>query len=258
MRYWVSILLLVIFILLPVIVVIISAFGSGNSLVFPPEKLSVDFFVGLFTKSEWINALINSLKLSLLSIIIAVPLGLAIVLSKKFFLNANLSKLFTFFSSLPLAIPPILLGIGFFIITRLIGIEGTWITLGVINSFIGVPVVIIITGIAMRKFPFEIMEAAATCGAPPKRILFTIILPFLLPSILISSVIIFMLSMEELVIALYVANPSNMPISVKFWSSIKYYISPFVTSAATILILLYFILLFFSRTILNKNINRHD
>jgi len=247
MRYWFTILLLFLLILLPVVVVIVSAFGAGNSLVFPPERLSFDFFVGLFTRSEWINALFNSLKLSFLSIIIAVPVGVAIVLSKKFFLSADVSRLFTFFSSLPLAIPPILLGIGFFIITRLIGIEGTWITLGVINSFIGIPVVIIITGIAMRRFPTETMEAAATCGAKPRRIFFTIILPFLAPSILTASVIIFMLSMEELVIALYVANPANIPISVKFWSSIRFYITPFVTSAATILIFIYFILAVFGR-----------
>lgn len=252
MKYWLTIVLLFFLILFPVIVVVISAFGSGNSLEFPPNNFSIEYFTGLFTQSDWINSLVTSLKLSSLSVVIAVPIGASIVLLQKFYLKNSYSKLITFFSSLPLAIPPILLGIGFFKLTRLIGLEGNWVTLGLINSFIGIPVTILILSIAMRKFPYEIMEAAATCGAKPKKIFTTVILPFLAPSLLTSSIIIFMLSMEELVIALYVAQPTAMPISVKFWSSIKYYITPFVTSAATILILIYFIVLLLSRNVFTK------
>lgn len=240
MKFWMIFILLIILIIFPLVIVLISAFGSGNSLVFPPVHFGLDYFIGLFTEEEWINSIQTSLFLAITSILFALPLGTAIVFYQNYIEHKNkfLKNVVIMITSFPIAIPPILLGIGFFILTRSVGIQGNWFVLGILNSIIGIPIVYFLVNISLRRFPYSLTEAAATCGVKPGTILKDIVFPYILPSLLSSSIIIFMLSMEELVMALYVSKPTTIPVSVRFWTSIKYNITPYVTSAAVIMILI--------------------
>lgn len=79
-------------------------------------------------------------------------------------------------------------------------------------------------------------EAALDLGARPARVLLTITLPLLAPAILAAFLLTFTLSLDDLVIASFVAGPGATTLPMAVFSSVRLGVKPEINALASLLV----------------------
>jgi len=79
-------------------------------------------------------------------------------------------------------------------------------------------------------------EAAMDLGARPGTVFFRITLPLIAPGIVAGWLLSFTLSLDDLVIASFLAGPGSTTLPMKIFSSVRLGVTPEINAVATILI----------------------
>ncbi|NNC78047.1 MAG: ABC transporter permease subunit, partial [Woeseiaceae bacterium] len=80
-------------------------------------------------------------------------------------------------------------------------------------------------------------EAAMDLGAHPLRVVFDITLPLITPAMIAGWLLAFTLSLDDLVIASFVAGPGSSTLPIYIFSKVKLGVSPDINALATLIIL---------------------
>src|SRR5438034_8950292 len=104
-------------IVLPILIVVITAFSPGDYFEFPPPGLSTRWFVEFFRLAEMRNAFALSLELALLAATLATALGTmgALFLARR---RGGLATLLQSLFLAPLVFPTIILGVPLLLLYR--------------------------------------------------------------------------------------------------------------------------------------------
>jgi len=233
--------------IVPVAIAIALSFNSGRSNVVW-QGFSLQWWFGhpalapagsLFVNPELHAALIQSLRLSFLTMILAVPLGVAFAIGIDRWHGrgpgtANFLMLFSF------VMPEIIIGIAMFMVfTYLL----KFVHLGTIAQIIALvtyqasyPVIIVRARLVTIGRDYE--EAAMDLGASPTRAVRRVLLPMLYPAILASFVLVFADTIDDFITVRYLSGPaSTEPLSVKIYNFTRGTPTPAVNAAATFMLL---------------------
>jgi putative spermidine/putrescine transport system permease protein len=86
-------------------------------------------------------------------------------------------------------------------------------------------------------------RAGASLGAPPPTVFLRIVLPLILPGVISGALFAFVTSFDEVVVALFLTGPAERTLPRQMFNGIRENISPVITAAASLLILLSVLLL---------------
>ena len=86
-------------------------------------------------------------------------------------------------------------------------------------------------------------RAGASLGASPPVVFWRIVLPLILPGVISGALFAFVTSFDEVVIALFLTGPAERTLPRQMFNGIRENISPVITAAASLLILLSVLLL---------------
>ena len=186
------------------------------------------------------TAMFQTLKLSTLTVLLAVPLGTAFAIGIDRWhgrpaTTANFFMLFSF------VMPEIILGVSLFLLfTNLfenaVRLGTTAQFLGLVTFQMSYPVIIVRARLLSIGPEYE--EAAMDLGAPPRQSLGRVLLPLLGPAILASAALVFADSVDDFVTVRYLSGPaSSEPLSVKIYSAARASPTPAVNAAATIMLI---------------------
>jgi spermidine/putrescine transport system permease protein len=230
--------------LLPLLVAILISFNQGRSNASIQGGLSLTWWWGdeesLFHDPELHAAILQSVRLSLATVLIAVPLGVAFALGLDRWHGrgsgiANLGMLVSF------VMPEIVLGVAMFMVIafvlKFIAL-GTWAQIiGLVTYQLSYPVIIVRA--RMLSISKEYEEAAMDLGAPPRAAIRRILLPLLYPAIFASAAIVFADSIDDFVTVRYLSGPATSePLSVKIYNFSRGAPTPAINAAATFLLLM--------------------
>jgi spermidine/putrescine transport system permease protein len=232
--------------LLPVLIAIGISFNAGRSNAVW-QGFSIQWWWGhpksdptgaLFISQELHAALIQSLRLSLLTMFIAVPIGVAFAIGISRWRGpapsgANFLMMFSF------VIPEIIIGIAmFFLFTYLLKFVhlGTWAQLlSLVTYQVSYPVIIVRA--RMLSIGKEYEEAAMDLGASPTQAVRRVLLPLLYPAILVSYVLVFADTIDDFITVRYLsAGAGTEPLSVKIYNFSRGTLTPAINAAATFLL----------------------
>jgi spermidine/putrescine transport system permease protein len=232
--------------LLPVLIAIGISFNSGRSNSVW-QGFSTQWWWGhpkfepsgaLFVSPELHAALIQSLRLSFLTMFIAVPIGVAFAIGISRWrgpapAGANFLMLFSF------VIPEIIIGISMFLFfTYLLKFVhlGTWAQLlSLVTYQVSYPVIIVRARLLSIGKEYE--EAATDLGASPTQAVRRVLLPLLYPAILVSFVLVFADTIDDFITVRYLsAGASTEPLSVKIYNFSRGTLTPAINAAATFLL----------------------
>jgi len=229
----VSILVLA-FLCLPVIIVVAMSFSSAKSLEFPPPGLSLRWYGTFFGDSRWLDAGTNSVLLAGLASTIALLLGTVAsyaLLRGRFpgrrMIEANFMA--------PIIIPSIITAVSLFIAFARTGVRGTFGALVLAHTILVVPYVVLIMRVAIKSFDERIEQVAFTLGASKLRVLWSVVLPNLVPSAVAAWIFAFIISFDEVVVTLFLSG-TYMTIPKRMFNELIMQINPTITAIATILI----------------------
>jgi putative spermidine/putrescine transport system permease protein len=228
------------FLLLPLAIVVPIAFGPANDMSFPPTSFSTDLFAAFLSSPTWMDPLIQSVKVAVLSTAIVLILGVPAAygisrydfLGKKLIAGAMLSSLI---------IPTIVTALGLYLYFSYLRITGTTLALVLGHVIYTMPYVLVMIIAGVQKLDPNLEFGAQLMGAGRARMFRTVVLPQLVPSLLGAGLFAFLISFDEVVISWFLAGPSTTTLPVKMYSAIRWEISPVIAAVSTLLTALSFV-----------------
>lgn len=225
------------FLLLPIIFIVLLSFGSSPWLAFPPPGWTLDWYKELLQEPEWVASIINSFKVGLTvmaaSLLIGVPAAFAVVRGK-FPGRDALNALFM----TPLIVPIVIIGIALYGLFLYTGLAGSFFAFALSHLIIALPFSVIMTANALRSFDENLEKAAIVCGASPAQALLRVTLPGIASGIVSGALFSFLISWDEIVLAIFMSSPSLQTLPVKMWSALRLDLSPVIAAAATVMVAL--------------------
>lgn len=224
------------YLVLPVFLVIPTAFTESFRITFPPQGFSLKWFHKFFTNTLWINAFKNSLIIAVSTCVISIGLAIPAVLAfqKRFRGKFTLRLLIL----LPWFVPEILIGIGLLMFVPKIGLYGNYLSVIIAHTLWGVPISFLIISTGLKSVDPALEEAARTMGSSGIRIFFEITAP-LIKNALVSAVLFcFVLSFNEFVMSYFLCTPDIMTLPINIWSLLRTGFSPIVSASSTVVIVI--------------------
>jgi len=185
-----------VFMTLPLIVLFGVSLNEGSQQLFPPQGLSLRWFVNVFSRQGFVDAIVFSMELAMMATAVSVVLGtlagLAIVRYQ--FLGRDL--LITFFMS-PMIVPQVVVGIAFLLAFTAMRIHSSFTALLVMHIVLALPFTIRVVVASLTRFRISLEEAARSLGASPIHAFFLVTLPVIRPGMVAASVFAFVASFEN-------------------------------------------------------------
>ncbi|MCV6592354.1 MAG: ABC transporter permease [Silicimonas sp.] len=238
-RLWLYVISVIIMILLvtPTLIVVPMSFSDSQYLEFPPENWSMRWYQFYFGSEEWMRATWTSFKAAFLTMLVATPVGVlaayGLHASKVKFVRATFVLMLT-----PMMVPVVLIAIGAFYAYVQMGILYTIMGLVLAHSVLALPLVVIVTGSALKSYDMSQEEAARSLGAPRWKAFLTVTLPQIRFAVVTSALLSFLTSFDEVVVAMFVSGGDNPTLTRNMFNALRDQIDPTIASISTIMILI--------------------
>jgi len=230
--------------LVPVVIAVIFSFNSGRSRStwqgFSMRWWTGDPFDSLFHDPSLRAAMVQTFRLSFITVLIAVPLGTAFAIGIDRW-HGRPARPANFVMLLSFVVPEMILGVSLFLLftnmlKNLVPLGTPAQILGLATFQMSYPVIIVRARLLSIGPEYE--EAAMDLGAKPGQSIRRVLLPLLSPAILASVAVTFADSVDDFVIVRYLSGPANSePLSVKIYSAARSSPTPAVNAAATVMLL---------------------
>lgn len=229
--------LVFLFLILPIFIVIPISFSSATYLQFPPPGFSLKWYYNYFSSRTWIDATILSLQVASMSTIIATTLGTLLAL---FIVRGNLKgkNLIFFFTVSPMIVPLIIIAIAIYFFYAKLHIIGTVSGLVAAHTVLAIPYVLVIVSTTLKGFDETLERASLSLGANPLKTFFLITLPVIKPGLISAALFAFIVSFDELVLAIFITGTSAVTLPKRMWEGIRFEIDPTVAAVSSLLIVL--------------------
>ncbi len=233
---WLALGVVLILLILPLLVVIPTAFTETTQIRFPPVGFSWKWFAEVVTSPLWIESLLKSIRVGLATAVVSTACGLALARVGMRLASPFWRTVIQVGAITPLIVPVILLGIGVFDIQGRIGLLGTDIGLVLAHAVLCLPLTFLVLANALSFVDGSMEQAAWTMGAGRSRAFWSVIVPSLVPALVGSFVISFVTSWDEAVIAMFQTElDKTLPVTI--YSFLKSGITPAVSAVAALVTL---------------------
>jgi len=228
---------------LPIAVVIVFSFNESK-LPVRFTGFSLKWYQELIHDDAMLEALGNSLFF--VSAVIG-TLG-AVGLSR---IHWKTKGILEYISILPLMIPEIILGMVLMAFFYMMNLPFGMLTLLIGHTVFCVPYILMEVKARLAGMDPSLEEAARDLGAGPFRAFWDIILPLIMPAVMSGSLLAFAMSMDDVVISIFINGPRLATLPIKVYTQIKTGVTPEVNALCTIM-LVFTVLILFVYTMIGK------
>ncbi len=227
------------YLLLPVIIVALTALNAGEYLTFPPQGLSLRWIRAFLSNESFLRSYLLSFGLALLACVGSTVIGTltAIFITRVDFFGRALLR--AFFLS-PLMLPGTVVGLALYIYFL-------WLGLGLSRSLGGLllghilvttPFVIGTVSAALYSFDIALEEAARSLGAGPLMAFMKVTFPVIKPGIVAGAIFAFIISFGQFDLSLFLSTPDLTPLPIQIYISLRYKFEPTAAAAGLFAVLL--------------------
>jgi putative spermidine/putrescine transport system permease protein len=235
--------LLTVAMVLPTVVVLIASLTPREYLAFPPGGLSFRWYGAVFESGVWMSALWVSIRIATLVTIAALLLGIPAALALRAAKSRISATLQAVFLS-PLMIPSILIGLGLLRFFDEMHVRPSVATVALGHTLLATPYVIryVLAGLAGVDPALE--RAAGILGAGKWRTFSKVTFPLMRHGIVAGALFSFIISLDDVNIALFLSDIRVVPFSVKLMSHVEQNADPLGAAVASVLVLIALAVLF--------------
>lgn len=219
---------------LPIALVILYSFNESKlSSVW--GGFSLKWYRTLFADKAMFQALGNSLILGLSASLAAGVVGTlgAVGFDR---VRPRSRRLIEYLTSLPLMTPEIILGMVFMAFFGMLGIPFGMGTLILSHTTFCIPYVFMLVQARLVGMDCSLAEAARDLGAGERQVFFTITLPLLLPAIVSGMLLSFAMSLDDVIISLFVTGVNVNTLPIKVYTALKTGVTPEINALCTLLL----------------------
>ena len=223
------------FIYLPIVIMVIFSFNDQRNNYYW-NGFTLEWYEYLFTQSDLLQYLINSLIVAIVATAISLVIG---VLGTMGLMRFEFKLKQTINNSLyiPIVIPEVVLGISLLMLYETANFPLGMMSMILAHATFCIPFVVIIMRGRMSGMDMSVEEASQDLGANRITTFFRVTLPMLIPGILSSAFMSFTLSIDDVIISNFVSGPYSTTLPVKILSMVKVGLKPEVNALTSIMVL---------------------
>lgn len=222
-----------VFLYMPIIILILFSF---NNSLFPYEwkGFTLRWYAALWESTEVWDALKNSVIVALSAVFLSVTLGVSVVYYSS---RSWLARLLILFYG-TLAVPEIVIAAGLLSVFIGMYVPLGLTTLIVAHTLIGLGYVIPLVHTRFAELNYALTEASLDLGATRTQTFFAVILPLLSPVIIAASLLVFIISLDDFLIAFFCSGATTQTLPMYIFSMIRSGATPTVNALSTLLLLI--------------------
>jgi putative spermidine/putrescine transport system permease protein len=225
------------YVALPMFVVLVSSFSSGNVLSFPPTGLSLEPYASLLSNPDIRAGLARSFIVGTMvvafSLIAGIPATLAL-----YRYRVRLRPVFFGFILLGVSTPLIASSFAFLIIFTRLKVFGALWPIAVALTVVNLPFLMFSLISALAQSDPQMEEAAATLGAERIQTFLFVTLPALMPGILTGSIMVFVLGITDFLVSLLLTTASSQTLPIVIFGSLRGPVRPIFAAASGIYVVI--------------------
>ncbi|MGF1660310.1 MAG: ABC transporter permease [Rubrimonas sp.] len=223
------------FLYAPILILIIYSFNESR-LVTVWAGFSTKWYVELWNNQGLMDAArvsaIVAVCSSTLAAVLGTLAGVALARIPKFLGRT----LFSGMVLAPLVMPEVITGLSLLLTFIAVSVDRGIVTVIVAHATFSMCYVAVVVQARLAGFDNSVEEAAMDLGARPGTVFFRITLPLIMPAIVSGWLLSFTLSLDDLVIASFLAGPGSTTLPMKIFSSVRLGVTPEINAICTILI----------------------
>lgn len=231
-----------VFLYAPIVLLPLFAFNDSKIIAFPLSGFTTNWFSEMWNDSQMWIALRHSLTIAASTSIFATVLGI---------FAARASTRYSFpgkggalgLIMLPLVLPEMIVAMSLLVVLLAVGVPLSILTVILGHSLICTPFAVAILTSAFQSLDKSLEEAAYDLGETPVSTFRLIILPLVMPGIISSLLICFTISLDEFIIAYFLAGADSV-LSSYIYSQFRFPARvPAMLALGTILVVVSIVLL---------------
>lgn len=228
--------LVFLFLYLPIIVLIVFSFNDTKlNILF--EGFTLTWYHVLLGNRALLEAFKNTFVVAVISTLVSTIIGTvsAFGLARYDFKG---KKLINSLIYIPIVMPDIVMGISLLAVYTLMRLSLGMFTLILAHIAFSIPYVIVSVRSTIEGMNPYLEEASSDLGASALQTFFRVTLPTIAPGILSGAMLVFTLSMDDVVISFFTAGPDAVTLPQYIYSMIKSGISPDVNALFSLMLLI--------------------
>jgi putative spermidine/putrescine transport system permease protein len=244
------------FLLAPILVVVGASFNAGNFLTFPPQGLSLRWYVTFFNNDVFMRAIRTSLWVAAVATVISGTIGTMAALY--YVQHAGRWKETVRVAMLaPLLLPEVLTAIALLFFVYAIGI-GTTTMIGMIagHVLITLPFVFINVSASLESFDPSWDMAARSLGADRLTRFRRIMLPLIKPGVIGGALFAFIISFDTFTISFMLKGIGTSTLPIQLFDYLRTNFTPEAAAVSTVSIVLTLVVVIVSEKVLGLRIHR--
>jgi len=236
---------------LPILTMITMSFGTADTLEFPPQHYSLQWYRSawrtfvspdasdvLSMGSALSTSLIVAISTMLIATLVSVPAAYA--LSRYRFRGKGVVEQLV---ALPLVYPLVMLGLSLLLVFNVLPVELGVFRLIIAHVILALPFTVKNCAASVASIGPEFEEAACVLGASPRRALIDVVLPLMRPGILAGMLFAFIISFNEFTVTFFLYGVNTMTLPVWLYSRTVSSLDPTVFSFAVFIVAIDFALI---------------
>lgn len=238
------------FMTLPTVIVLVASFNPTEIMAFPPAGLSGRWYVNALTYPQFHRAAVNSVIVTALSALVALPVGTAAALA----LVRHRLRARGFWAALllsPLVIPGVAVGLGMLIVAARLGLLTSRSVLIAAHVVMVLPFVVRSVSVSVANLDPMLERAAASLGASPWRVFRRVTLPLLRPGLFAALLFAVIVSANEFVVSLFVSTRVTEILPVAMFTYVVNYTDPTMAALSVLFIGATFVAVFVADRLLD-------
>lgn len=223
------------FLYAPILILIVYSFNESQ-LVTVWSGFSTKWYFELWNNQGLMDAarvsLIVSVCSSTLAAILGTLAGVALARIPRFLGRT----LFSGMVLAPLVMPEVITGLSLLLTFIAVAMDRGVLTIIIAHATFSMCYVAVVVQARLAGFDTSVEEAAQDLGARPATVFFRITLPLIAPAVAAGWLLSFTLSLDDLVIASFLAGPGSTTLPMKIFSAVRLGVTPEINAICTILI----------------------
>jgi spermidine/putrescine transport system permease protein len=218
---------------IPIVLVIVYSFNKSR-ITSVWDGFSLKWYGDLFRDKDLLEAMVNSLILATISSLSAAIIGTlgAVGMPKVKWRSKGIVE---YLSTLPIMIPEIILGMVFLVFFSLLRLPFGMVTLAIAHTAFCIPYVYMLVKARLVGIDKSYAEAAKDLGASEWNVFFDVTLPLMLPAIASGALLAFAMSLDDVVISIFVTGVNTNTMPIKIYTQLKTGVTPKINALCTLM-----------------------
>lgn len=234
----------VLFLIAPILAVTIGSLTTTQYVVFPPQGLTLQWYMRMFDRPEMLSSFLLSLGIAVAAATVATVIALLsslVIVRFKTALNLVLWLLVVS----PMMLPASVLGFAALQSYTSLGIGTSTLGLMAGHVVLVTPYTVALVTTGLNSIDVRLEEAARSLGASPVKALVRVTLPLMAWSLAAGWVMAFLVSLGDAAISVFLNTPEMVTLPVRIFDALRYSpLNPQLTALSSMLVLLTIVILF--------------